>query len=163
MKSLTFVAALGVLFHFFGTSYSPLYSFLLLLWSTSFVEYWRVCERKIAVRWGTRGAFRVEKHRHEFDEKDLSDVWWKNELKRFSRIAASVPVILVFVLLLAAILTGLFVFEAFVTQLYHGPGQQYIVSYFVSFLVSFNLYFSHLPLPCFSWLPFLISWHSINL
>jgi hypothetical protein len=132
MKSLAFLSVIGILFYFFGTPYSPFYSILLLLWSTIFVEYWRVCERKIAVRWGSRGAFRVEKRRYEFNQEDLSGEWWKNELQRFLRITASVPVIFVFVLMLTAILTGLFVFEAFVTQLYHGPGQQYIASRFIS-------------------------------
>lgn len=127
MKSLTFISAIGVLFHFFGSAYSPMYAILLLLWSTSFVEYWKVCERKISVRWGTHGAFRVETHRHEFNPDDLNDVWWKIELKRFLRITASIPVIIVFVAFLTVILTGLFVFEAFITQLYTGPGKQYIV------------------------------------
>ena len=41
---------------------------------------------------------------------------------------ASVPVILLFAAVLAALLTAIFVFEAFVTHLYTGPGHKYIVS-----------------------------------
>ena len=50
--------------------------------------------------------------------------WWAGEL----RVLASVPVIILFAGLLSAILTVIFVFEAFVTQLYEGPGKQLIVS-----------------------------------
>ena len=52
--------------------------------------------------------------------------WWVREL----RVLASVPVILLFAGILGAILTGIFVFEAFVTELYTGPGEQLIVSLF---------------------------------
>ncbi len=41
---------------------------------------------------------------------------------------ASLPIVLLFAGVLVALLTGIFVFEAFVTQLYTGPGHQYIVS-----------------------------------
>lgn len=41
---------------------------------------------------------------------------------------ASIPVITFFALVLGALLTVIFVFEAFVTQLYTGPGHKYIVS-----------------------------------
>ena len=50
--------------------------------------------------------------------------WWAGEL----HVLASVPVIILFTGLLSAILTAIFVFEAFVTQLYEGPGKQLIVS-----------------------------------
>ena len=41
---------------------------------------------------------------------------------------ASVPVIMLFGVVLAGLLTGIFVFEAFVTHLYTGPGHKFIVS-----------------------------------
>ena len=111
----------GVAFHFLGTAYSPLYSTILLLWSVVFIEWWRVNERLISLRNGTRGSFRVEKRRADYIP---GFPWWKREF----RMAASLPVILLFVAVLGVLLTAIFVFEAFVTQLYTGPGRQYIVS-----------------------------------
>ena len=98
------------------------------------VEWWRIRERKLAVRWGSRGAFRVEKRRVEFDAiigkrgstSDYDDddnepfPWWKREI----RILTSLPVIALAALALTGILTGLFIIEAFVTHLYTGPGHQ---------------------------------------
>ncbi|KAH7881842.1 calcium-activated chloride channel-domain-containing protein [Phlebopus sp. FC_14] len=118
-RALLFPAALGILFYFFGTPYSALYSSLLFLWSIIFVEWWRLQERILSVRWHTRGSFRVEKRRADYVP---SVSWWKKE----SRKMASVPVILGFASVLAAVLTGIFVLEAFVTQLYTGPGHRFV-------------------------------------
>ena len=128
-KALVFPAGLGVVFSLLSTyssstartfEYSPIYSFLLCLWALAFVEWWRAHEHVLAIRFGTRGADRVEKNRVEY-KPGLS--WWIREL----RVLASIPVILVFAGILAAILTGIFVLEAFVTELYTGPGHKYIV------------------------------------
>lgn len=121
-KALIFPALLGITFYFFGTPYSPTYSTLVFIWSVIFVEWWRVRERIISLRFGTRGSFRVEKRRADHIP---GFPWWKREL----RMVASLPVLLLFAGILTALLTGIFVFEAFVTQLYTGPGHQFIVSY----------------------------------
>lgn len=118
-QALVFPAALGVLFFFFGAPYSPTYSVLVVLWSVVYVEWWRVRERILSLRFGTRGSFRVEKRRAQYID---GFPWWKREL----RMVASLPVILLFAAVLVSILTGIFVFEAFVTQLYTGPGHKYI-------------------------------------
>lgn len=119
-RALIFPAILGASFYLFGSPYSPLYSTILLLWSIIFVEWWRVQERLISLRFGTRGSFRVEKRRAQYTP---GFPWWKREL----RMLASLPVILLFAGILFALLTGIFVFEAFVTQLYTGPGHRYLV------------------------------------
>lgn len=119
--SLIFPAALGVLFWFLGNPYSPIYSSLVLLWSIIFVEWWRIHERKLSLRFGTRGSFKVEKKRAHHVP---GDIWWKREL----RMLASLPVILLFAGILLALLTAIFVFEAFASHLYTGPGHQLIVS-----------------------------------
>jgi hypothetical protein len=126
-----FPALLGLIFYLLSTfstshsyantyEYSPIYSFLLFLWALTFVEWWRAYELVLALRFGTRGAFRVEKTRAQFTP---GLPWWKREL----RVLASIPVILVFAGVLAMLLTGIFALEAFVTQLYTGPGHKYIV------------------------------------
>ena len=62
--------------------------------------------------------------------------WWVREL----RVLASIPIIILFGGLLSALLTMIFVFEAFVTELYEGPGKQLIVSIVHSKPISYNLY-----------------------
>ena len=125
-KALTLIAAAGSGFWLFGAAYSPYYSVVLVLWATGFVEYWKIVERKISVRWGTYGAFRVEKLRHDY--VDGNDSPLQKDLRRATRVAASIPVILGFVSVLAGILTMLFAIEAFVSRLYAGPLHQHVVS-----------------------------------
>ena len=120
-RALIFPSALGVIFYFFGTPYSVIYSTILFIWSVVFVEWWRLQERILSVRWCTRGSFRVEKRRADF-VPGLR--WWRKE----SRKMASIPVILLFASVLAVVLTGVFMLEAFVTQLYKGPGSRIVVS-----------------------------------
>ncbi|KAK7031753.1 calcium-activated chloride channel-domain-containing protein [Favolaschia claudopus] len=117
--ALIFPAALGLLFYFFGSPYSPIYSTLIVLWSIVFVEWWRVRERKISLQFGSRGSFRVEKRRAQYVE---GFPWWKHEL----RMIASLPIIALFAAVLVGILTAIFVVEAFVTTLYSGPGDKYM-------------------------------------
>jgi len=132
-QSLIFPAILGLLFWFYARPYSPLYSFLISLWSLSWVEWWRIRERALSVHWGTLGSFRAEKRRAQFrGEQGKSNEgaeeqvfpWYKREM----RILASIPIILAFSIILGALMTAIFVFEAFVTQLYQGPLHNYIVS-----------------------------------
>ena len=124
-KALTVISVIGGGFWLFGAAYSPYYSAALILWATTFVEYWKVFERKFSVRWGTRGVFRVEKLRHGYISDGSTPL--QKDLKRASRVVASIPVILGFVGVLSGILTALFAIEAFVTRLYTGPFHQHVV------------------------------------
>ncbi|KAJ7644183.1 calcium-activated chloride channel-domain-containing protein [Roridomyces roridus] len=118
-QALLFPAVLGVLFYLFGSPYSPIYSILILLWSVVYVEWWRIRERILSLRFGTRGSARVERRRAQYIE---GFPWWRRELRQI----ASLPVLALFGAVLVSILTGIFAFEAFVTQLYTGPGHQFI-------------------------------------
>ncbi|KAJ7230352.1 calcium-activated chloride channel-domain-containing protein [Mycena pura] len=118
-QALVVPAVLGVLFFFFGKPYSPTYSLLIVLWSVVYTEWWRIRERILSLRFGTRGSFRVERRRAQYIP---GFPWWKKEL----RMIASFPVLLLFGSILVSILTGIFIFEAFLTQLYTGPGHKYI-------------------------------------
>ncbi|KAH8103893.1 DUF590-domain-containing protein [Cristinia sonorae] len=117
-KSLIFISLIGAFFYFFAMQYSPIYSTIVVLWSITFVEWWRIKQRILSIRWGTRGSFRVEKRRAHYSPI----AWWRRDL----RAVASLPVILLFAIVLACLLTGIFVFEAFVTHLYKGPGNRLV-------------------------------------
>ena len=125
-RSLIYCAALGVSFYILHMPYNAIYSTLLVLWSISFVEVWSIRERELSIRWGSRGSFRVERRRAQYKDLDSNGLkfsWWRRDL----RIFASLPIILLFAAILAALLTGIFIVEAFVTQLYTGPGALFVV------------------------------------
>lgn len=101
-------------------------------------------ERKLSLRFGTQGSFKVERRRTQYKH---GMPWWSREL----RVLASIPVIVIFAGLLSAILTSIFLFEAFVTQLYQGPGKQLIVR--ASLLAVFTL---------INWLADVLSYYSLH-
>ncbi|CAE6500154.1 unnamed protein product, partial [Rhizoctonia solani] len=135
-RALFVPAILGLIAWVLKTPYHPLYSISLSLWAITTVDIWQVRERALSVRWGTYGVARVERRRVEFiatsnqdqsedniaADADVLFPWWKREF----RMALSVPVIGLFGALLGGLLTAIFLFEAFVTQLYDGPGKGYI-------------------------------------
>ncbi|KAF8705280.1 hypothetical protein RHS03_05625, partial [Rhizoctonia solani] len=135
-RALFVPATLGLIAWVLKTPYHPLYSLALSLWAITTVDIWQVRERALSVRWGTHGVARVERRRVEFittssqeqsedniaADSDTLFPWWKREF----RMALSVPVISLFGVLLGGLLTAIFLFEAFVTQLYDGPGKSYI-------------------------------------
>ena len=128
-KSLIFPALIGIGTFLIGRPYDLLFSLSVVTWSIVFVEWWGIQESILSVRWGSLGAVKVEKRRPQFrGERGNSNghedtfPWWKREL----RVLASVPVILGYASVLLILLTILFVFEAFVTQLYTGPGARVV-------------------------------------
>ena len=142
--SLLPLSLISILFYFFtpSDSYPPLYAFVLSLYSTIFVAVWRVKERKLAVRWGTRGSesVAVSRLRPEYvanmglDKQSASDqgaidtIQAGNDLKRDIKVAASVPIIMACGVGLGCVLMGIFLLEAFVAQAYEGVGKQVVVS-----------------------------------
>ncbi|KAJ3747731.1 calcium-activated chloride channel-domain-containing protein [Lentinula detonsa] len=119
-RALAVPAAFGVVFWVIGAPYSPTYSLLTSVWAIGFVEWWRIKERRVALKYGVRGATKVEKTRVQNIYRDVPA--WKREI----RILASVPVILGFAALLAVLMTGIFFLEEFCEHFYTGPGQTYI-------------------------------------
>jgi anoctamin-10 len=79
------------------------------LWATFFVEWWRVREQTLGLRFGTRNSFCVEKRRAQY-KPGFS--WWQREF----RMLLTVPVIVAFGGILVAVLTATFFFDAFITS-----------------------------------------------
>ncbi|KIK69989.1 hypothetical protein GYMLUDRAFT_53112 [Collybiopsis luxurians FD-317 M1] len=119
-RALAVPATVGVFAWFFRASYSPIYSLLTSVWAIGFVEWWRVEERRYALRFGIRGAAKVEKTRVQHAHRENSA--WMREI----RILASVPIFLGFAVLLAILMTIIFFLEEFCEHFYTGPGQRYV-------------------------------------
>ena len=126
-KSLTPIAVLGATFHFLGERYSPFYSIVIVLWATFFAEYWAVCERRLAVRWGSHGSSSLAKPPMNQTAKTRVSRWWINDFGKLSRLGASVALLLGFMCVLVVIAAATFVLEAFLAILYKGPGSQLAV------------------------------------
>ena len=134
-KSLTPVAVLGATFHLLGERYSPFYSIVIVLWATFFAEYWAVCERKLAVRWGSHGCSGLSKLSKGQTTETRVTQWWIEDFGRLSRLGASIAVLLGFMCVLVVIIAVIFVLEAFLVLLYKGPGSQLAVCTMIFYCV----------------------------
>ncbi|KLT41542.1 DUF590-domain-containing protein [Cutaneotrichosporon oleaginosum] len=113
-------------------SFPPLYAFALAIYSTVFIAAWRVREKKLAVRWGTRGCEtrRVGRMRPQYvinqQIQTLDQPHHKADLVRDGKMVASIPVVISCGILLGIVLMCIFMLEAFISQLWHGPGKAII-------------------------------------
>lgn len=121
------VISVGFWFFTPKDSFPPLYAICLAIYSTVFIAMWRVRERKLAVRWGTRGCEAVARMRPQYvishNLQSLDQPQHKSDLIRDSKMVASVPVVLMCGAVLGVVLMCIFMLEAFVGQLWHGPGK----------------------------------------
>ncbi|WFD06719.1 hypothetical protein MVES1_002073 [Malassezia vespertilionis] len=126
-------AVLGLLFWYKGNYYSPIYSFILLLWACVFVHVWRIRERKLAVRWGVAGSDAIGQRHPRFRPRKIlrdpasgeryeSYEWWRREF----RTLLGVPVTLLFATLLVFVLTANFFVEIITAEVYRGPYAKYV-------------------------------------
>lgn len=132
--ALVFPAGVGLLFWLAGWAYSAVYGVAICAWSTIFVERWRLKERELAVEWGTYGVHKVEVQRAEFKgdrtvvdrvtgvEQDVFP-WYRT----LGRQLATIPVLLVFATVLAALISVIYAIETIVGEVYSGPGKRYLV------------------------------------
>jgi len=81
-----------------------------------------VCERKLAVRWGSHGSSGSSAN------QTAGTGWWIAGFGKLSRLGVSAAVLLGFMCALVVITVVIFVLEAFLAILYKGPGSQLAVS-----------------------------------
>lgn len=127
--SLVPPSVFGFLTWIAGNNFSPFYSFAIVLWSVCFVEWWRIKERMLSIRWGTynaslatpRGQFKgtVQQIDPVSGNSIKIQPWHVTEL----RVLSSVPIIFVFAALLIAVISGVFTTEVLLTEVYDGPFQ----------------------------------------
>ncbi|KAF8982690.1 hypothetical protein BGZ46_000808 [Entomortierella lignicola] len=124
---LTIPTGLGILVHFFGSSFSIFYGVSIIIWSILFTESWKRREKELAFWWGVRNVSKTEMRRPSFKgEKETLDPITGEMLpffspwKRWTRQAIGVPVVLAGALALAAVITTVFGIEVFFTIYYDG-------------------------------------------
>ncbi|GAA6043352.1 hypothetical protein JCM8097_008045 [Rhodosporidiobolus ruineniae] len=132
-RSLIFPSALGFFMWLLGLSFHPILGIGFVGWSVIFVETWRIREKAIAVQWGQYGLDRVEENRPGFqgDGKEVDPVTgttrekWRFR-KTLTRGLASIPAYLAFVGLLGALISGIYIVETLLGEVYDGPGKMFL-------------------------------------
>ncbi|RAR04132.1 plasma membrane channel protein [Stemphylium lycopersici] len=130
-RSLAFPCAAGIFAWAFLPKYSLIFALVIGVWCTVFLEYWKIKQTDLAIRWNVRG-FRYEQEiidsvgrvRHVFPR-------WK----RIVRQLVVIPFVLVSTLVLGALITLVFAIETFIGEAYEGPYKFYL-EYFPTVLLA---------------------------
>ncbi|KAF9980128.1 hypothetical protein BGZ65_005518 [Modicella reniformis] len=131
---LIFPTVLGILVHFFGSSFSIFYSISVILWAVVFIEAWKRREKELALLWGVRNVRKSETRRQTFqgdrmvvDPVTDEQVPFFSPWKRLARKMVGLPVILGGAFALSILVTLMFVVEVFLEMYYGGHMKEVLV------------------------------------
>jgi anoctamin-10 len=133
-RSLAFPCAAGIFAWAFLPKYSLVFAMVIGVWCTVFLEYWKIKQTDLAIRWSVRGVGDLKLNRPQFRyEKEVIDSVGRvrhyfPRWKRILRQLVVLPFVLVSTLFLGALITLVFVIETFISEAYEGPYKFYLVS-----------------------------------
>ncbi|ATY58483.1 Anoctamin TMEM 16 [Cordyceps militaris] len=129
---LTFPAVTGVMAWLWLPKYSLAYAVVTSVWCTVFLEYWKLQEVDLSIRWDVRGIRKTKVNRPEFKfEKVIVDdngqeIHYFPKWKQITRQLLQVPFIAVATVALGAIICAVFAVEVLISETYTGPHQFYL-------------------------------------
>ena len=144
-RSLAFPCVAGIFAWAFLPKYSLLFAVVIGIWCTVFLEYWKIKELDLAIRWNVRGVSALKTNRPQFHyEKEIIDSAGRSRQhfprwKRILRQSMVIPFVLVSTLLLGILITFVFIIETFISEAYEGSYKFYLVSPMLTILILSNL------------------------
>lgn len=132
---LTFPSITGVITWLFLPKYSLAYAILTSVWCTVFLEYWKLREVDLSIRWNVRGVNKAKVNRPEFRyERVIVDEIGRTthyfpKWKQIARQLLQIPFIIVAAAALGAIICCVFAVEVLISEAYEGPYQLYLVGH----------------------------------
>ncbi|CAH0037888.1 unnamed protein product [Clonostachys solani] len=124
---LTFPAATGFITWFLGGRYSLTYAITTCVWCTFMVEYWKIQQTDLSIRWGVRNIASAKVNRPQFQwEKSWVDETGRTRYyfprwKLILRHLLQIPFVLLATIALGAIIIAVFALEILITEGYQGP------------------------------------------
>ena len=132
-RSPAFPCVAGIFAWAFLPKYSLFFSLVIGIWCTVFLEYWKIKQTDLALRWDVRGIDSLKINRPQFRyETETVDAVGRvrhhfPRWKRIPRQLVVVPFVLVSTLLLGVLIALVFVIETFINEAYEGPYKFYLV------------------------------------
>lgn len=130
---LAFPALTGVCAWLWLPKYSLAYAILTSIWCTVFLEYWKVRQVDLSIRWNVKGVHRSKVNRPEFkyeavvvDESGRT-IHYFPKWKQITRQLLQIPFILVATGALGVVIGSVFAVEVLISETYEGPYQFYLV------------------------------------
>ncbi|KAH6693612.1 calcium-activated chloride channel-domain-containing protein [Plectosphaerella plurivora] len=129
---LIFPAVTGVAAWLFLPKYSLFYAILTCVWCTVFLEYWKIQEVDLSIRWNVRGIAHVKVNRPQFKWESVTTDEAGREHHHFSRKKQvlrqllQIPFILFATLALGTMIVSVFAIEVLISESYEGPYKSYL-------------------------------------
>ncbi|KAF5675794.1 IST2-like protein [Fusarium heterosporum] len=141
---LAFPAITGVIAWLWLPRYSFAYGILTSVWCTVFLEYWKIQEIDLSLRWSVRGIHHVKVNRPQFkyetaytDEGGRKHYYfprWKKVVRQLLQI----PFLLFAFLALGVTIVAVFTIEILISETYAGPYKDYL-EYLPTILLAVSL------------------------
>ncbi|SPO01840.1 related to IST2 protein [Cephalotrichum gorgonifer] len=140
---LTFPAATGLIAWQFLPKYSLTYAILISVWCTIFIEYWKIQQVDLSIRWDVRGIGAVKVARPQFRwEKIIVEGGQTNHYfprwKQVARQLLQIPFMVLSTCILGAIIMVVFALETLISEAYSGPYKTYM-EYIPTILLGISL------------------------
>lgn len=138
---MIFPAITGLIAWQFHSKYSLAYAILTSVWCTVFLEYWKIKEVDLSIRWTVRGVNKVKVNRPSFKyENIIADEngrikHYFPKWKQISRQLLQVPFILLSALALGLMICSVFVVEVLICETYEGP-HRFVLEYVPTVLLA---------------------------
>ncbi|EUC46220.1 hypothetical protein COCMIDRAFT_4725 [Bipolaris oryzae ATCC 44560] len=131
-RSLAFPCIAGLFAWAFLPKYSLFFALLIGVWCTVFLEYWKIKQADLAIRWDVRGVGSLKVDRPQFRyEKEIIDSAGRVQRhfprwKRILRQLLVVPFVIISTVILGVLITCVFFLETFIGEAYDGPHKFYL-------------------------------------
>ncbi|KAL1593756.1 hypothetical protein SLS60_010488 [Paraconiothyrium brasiliense] len=130
--SLAFPCVAGVLAWAFLPKYSLVFAVVIGAWCTVFLEYWKIREVDLSIRWNVRGVgkLKVNRPQYQYEKEVVDDVGrvqhYFPRWKRIVRQLAVVPFLALSTVFLTFVIGTVFALETFIVEGYDGPYDYYL-------------------------------------
>ncbi|KAI8933148.1 hypothetical protein NX059_009789 [Plenodomus lindquistii] len=143
-RSLAFPCVAGIFAWAFLPKYSLFFALVIGVWCTVFLEYWKIKQTDLSIRWQVRGVGDLKVNRPQFIY-ETKTVDWAGRVrhhfpkwKRIVRQLVVVPFVLISTLFLGFLIAIVFAIETYISEAYDGPHKFYM-EYFPTILLAFFL------------------------
>lgn len=133
---LTFPAITGVIAWLWLPRYSLAYGILTSVWCTVFLEYWKIQELDLSLRWNVKGIHHVKvnrpqfKYDYEYVDEGGRKHYYFPRWKKVVRQLLQIPFLIVAFLALGITIIAVFTIEILISETYAGPYKDYLVGHY---------------------------------
>ncbi|UPL03994.1 hypothetical protein LCI18_014928 [Fusarium solani-melongenae] len=141
---LTFPAITGVIAWLWLPRYSLAYGILTSIWCTVFLEYWKIQEVDLSLRWNVKGIQGVKVNRPQFKYDSVfvdgggRKHYYFPRWKKVTRQLLQIPFLLFAFFALGVIIIAVFGIEVLISETYAGP-YKYYLEYLPTILLAVSL------------------------